>query len=99
MSEAERSKLERDIVTQRRALKRKSDQFNDDYTFRRNEEVSKIQKELIKAVQAVANANKYDIVLSDGVIYASPKVNITQTVIDYLNTNAKAGAGSKTNGN
>lgn len=92
MSEAERSKLEESIVNQRRLLKRKTDQFNDDYTFRRNEEVSKIQKQLIKAVQEVAHAQKFDIVLSDGVIFASPKVNITQTVIDYLNANAKKAA-------
>lgn len=94
MSESERSKLERDIIGQRRELKRKQDQFKEDLNFRQNEEVSQIQKEIIKAVQTVAKQHNYDIVLSDGVIHASPKVNITQMVIDYLNTHAKSDSGS-----
>jgi len=93
MSESERSKLERDIIGQRRELKRKQDQFRDDLNFRQNEEVSKIQKEIIKAVQTVARENNYDIVLSDGVIFASSKVNITDKVINYLKANSSSGTG------
>ena len=92
MSESERSKLERDIINQRRELKRKQDQFQDDVRFRQNEELTKIQKVIITAVQAVAKQHSYDIVLSDGVIFASPKVNITQMVIDYLKANTKSGS-------
>ena len=91
MSESERSKLERDIIGQRRELKRKQDQFRDDVNFRQNEEITKIQKVIIKAVQTVAKENNYDIVLSDGVIFASNKVNITGKVIEYLKTNPGAG--------
>jgi outer membrane protein len=90
MSEAERQKLERDIIAQRRELKRKSDQFQEDLTFRRNEEISKMQKDILTAVQAVAQQGNYDIVLYDGVIHASPKVNITQQVIDHLKARTPA---------
>lgn len=93
MSESERSKLERDIIGQRRELKRKQDQFRDDVNFRQNEEVTKIQKVIIQAVQAVAKDNNYDIVLSDGVIFASNKVNITQKVLDYLKADSSSGSG------
>ena len=85
MSEAERKKLERDIINQRRDMKRSQDEFREDLTFRRNEEIAKIQKEIVEAIQVVARENKFDIVLSDGVIYASPKVDMTSLVIDYLN--------------
>ena len=86
MSEAERSKLERDIINQRRELKRNQDQFREDLTFRRNEEIAKIQKEIIEAIQLVAADNTYDLVLSEGVIYAGTKVDMTQLVIDHLNS-------------
>ena len=92
MSEAERTKLERDIIAQRRELKRKSDQFREDLNFRQNEEISKIQKDIIEAVRIVAQQNNYDIVLYDGVIHASARVNITQQVIDQLKLKTPAPA-------
>lgn len=85
MNEAERKKLERDIINERRDLKRSQDEFREDLTFRRNEEIAKIQKEIVEAIQVVAKQNNFDIVLSDGVIYASQKVDMTSLVIDYLN--------------
>jgi len=84
MSEQERSNLERSIIEARRDLKRNQDEFREDLTFRRNEEMAKIQREVIEAIQTVAKENNYDVVLLEGVIYASPKVDMTQLVIDYL---------------
>lgn len=91
MSEGERSKLERDIVAKKRDLKRDQDEFREDLNFRRNEEFAKIQKKIVQAIQQVAKDNKYDVVLSEGVIYASEKVDISGLVIDYL----KKGSGGK----
>lgn len=84
MSETERSNLEREIINKKRELKREQDEFREDFNFRRNEEFSKIQKDIISAIQEVAKENNYDIVLSDGVIYASSKVDISSLVIEYL---------------
>lgn len=84
MSEAERNKLERDIISKKRDLKRTQDEFREDLNFRRNEEFAKIQKKIVEAIQQVAKDNKYDVILSEGVIYASSKVDISGMVIDYL---------------
>jgi outer membrane protein len=92
MSENERRKLERDIITERRELKRTQDEFREDLTFRRNEEIANIQKEIIEAIQEVAKQNNYDLVLSEGVIFASPKSDITQLVIDHLKKKRTGGA-------
>lgn len=88
MSETELRKLDRDIVLQQRDIKRKEEQYNDDLNFRKNEEISKVQKDIIEAIQAVAQQNSYDIVLGQGVYHASAKVNMTQQVLDYLSTKA-----------
>ena len=85
MSEAEVSKMERDILNKRRDLKRSQDEFREDINFRRNEELAKIQKLVFEAVQKVSKDNGYDIVLSEGVVYASKKADMTQLVIDALN--------------
>lgn len=85
MSEGEISKMERDILNKRRDLKRSQDEFREDINFRRNEELAKIQKLVLEAVQKVSKENGYDVVLSEGVIYASSKADMTQLVIDALN--------------
>lgn len=85
MSESERKKLERDIINQRRDLKRSQDEFREDLTFRRNEEIAKIQKEIVTAINAVAKTSGFDIILSEGVLFASSKVDISQQIIDHLN--------------
>ncbi len=84
MSESERKKLERDILTQTRDNKRNQDEFREDITFRRNDELANIQKEIVDAINTVARENEFDMVLNEGVLYATPKVDISQLVIDQL---------------
>ena len=78
------AKLERDIINERRDLKRNQDEFREDLTFRRNEEIAKIQKDIVDAINKIAQDNGFDMILNEGVIYASPKVDISQLVIDQL---------------
>jgi outer membrane protein len=84
MSEAEQQKLQKDVINMRRDLKRSQDEFREDLTFRRNEELTKIQKQIIQAIQTVAKQNNYDLVLSDGVVFAGTKVDMTDLVVDYM---------------
>jgi outer membrane protein len=84
MSESERGRLERDILSKRRELKRDQDEFREDVNFRRNEEFGKIQKQIVEAIRKVAADQKYDLVLGEGVIYASKTVDITDAVIKTL---------------
>lgn len=84
MSETERTRLERDINEKRRDLKRDSEEFREDVNFRRNEEFAKIQKQIVEAIQTIAAEQKYDLVLGEGVIFASKAVDITDMVIERL---------------
>ncbi|MCZ6804669.1 MAG: OmpH family outer membrane protein [Proteobacteria bacterium] len=84
MSEGERAKLERDIIAKKRDLIRSQNEFKEDLNFRRNEEFARIQKRIVQAIVQVAKDNNYDVVLSEGVIYASSRVDISELVIEYL---------------
>ena len=84
ISEAERKNLERDIINARRELKRNQDEFREDINFRLNEERTKIQKEVFEAIRVVGKENGYDLVLFDGVAYASSKADFSDLVITYL---------------
>lgn len=84
MSESERSKIERDILAKRRDLKRSQDEFRDDLNIRRNEVLAKLQKDMFEAVVNLAKEQNYDLVLTQGVVYSSDRVDITDSVLKKL---------------
>jgi outer membrane protein len=84
MSEEQQRKLEREILSQKRELKRSRDEFAEDFNIRRNEELAKMQREIALSIVALAKEMGYDLILENGVIYASDKVDITNTVIERL---------------
>jgi outer membrane protein len=84
MSESERSKLESDIRSKRRDLKRSQEEFRDDLNIRRNEVLAKLQKDMYEAVVALAKEQKFDLIMSQGVVYSSDKVDITASVLKKL---------------
>ena len=90
MSEAERSKLERDILTRRRELKRSQDEFRDDLNIRRNEVLTKLQKQMYEATLALAKEEDFDVILGQGVVYASDQVDITPMVLEKLSSEFEA---------
>ena len=89
MNEEDSSKLERKIYLLKREVQREEDQYKEDFSYRRNEILSSLQKEIVKAIQTVSEQNHYDIVLTSGVNWASSKINITPLVIDYLKKQEK----------
>ena len=84
MSVDQRSKLERDLRDGNRELSQKVTAYQDDFNARQNEELSKLQKTLVEEVQNYAQGQKFDLVLADGVIFASPVLDITPQVLSGL---------------
>lgn len=84
MSADQRSKAEKEIRDSARELERKGKELKDDSEAKRNEEIVKLQRMLGNEVREYAKAQNFDIVLMDGVIYATPAVNITDPVLAVL---------------
>ncbi|VAX09692.1 Periplasmic chaperone of outer membrane proteins Skp @ Outer membrane protein H precursor [hydrothermal vent metagenome] len=84
MSEAEVKRLERDIVSRRRKLKNAQDEFREDFNLRRNEEFNKLRRQVAEIVRQVGKDEALDMVFSDGVVYASKRVNISGKVLQKL---------------
>lgn len=89
MSQEQQRKLEREILSQKRDLKRSRDEFAEDFNIRRNEELSKMQREIAMSIVALAKEMGYDLILESGVIYASKRVDITDKVIARLKQDYK----------
>ncbi|MGH8645044.1 MAG: OmpH family outer membrane protein [Gammaproteobacteria bacterium] len=84
MSESERQKLERDIISARRDLRRDQTDFRDDLNLRRNEELGKLQRQVAETIRTVAKDQNFDVIVGEGVYYASERVDITDEVVKRL---------------
>jgi outer membrane protein len=89
LPEAERNRRQRDLVEQDRDLQRKRREFQEDLNQRRNEETAGIVERANKVIKSIFEGEKYDLILQD-VVFAGPRVDITEKVIKALNT-ASAG--------
>jgi outer membrane protein len=89
MGDAERRNLEKDLRDAQRELARKRDEFGEDYNIRRNEELSRLQKALMQEVETFAKANNYDLILGDGVLYATNAVDVTPQLLQRLEASSK----------
>ena len=94
MTDDQRAREEKDISDGERELQRKQTEAQDDYNARRNEELSTLQKSLIEKVRGYAKLQNYDLVVADGVIYATNAVDITPQVLASLQAAAPAGPAS-----
>ena len=86
MSEANRVKLERDILSQKRDYNRQREELREDFNLRRNEELGALQKKVFETIQNIAKQEQYDLVLTQPVLYAAPTIDITQRVLTQLNS-------------
>jgi outer membrane protein len=84
MSESERVNLEKDLLNRKRDAKRSQQEFSEDFSARRNEELGKIQRRVSEVTQALAKEQGFDLVIYDGVIYASEKIDVTAQVQQKL---------------
>ena len=84
MAEAERRNKERDLANLSRDLQRAQREFREDLNLRRNEELSALQERANKVIQQIAEAEKFDLILQDPVVYASQRIDITDQVIRAL---------------
>ena len=84
LSEDARVRLERELREMQRNVNRQKEDLRDELSFRRTEEVQKLEDQINQAVQEIARDNGYDLILSSPVVYADPTLDITQLILDQL---------------
>ena len=90
MGETERSNAEKELRDLQREVTRLQNEFREDLNLRQNEELGKLQRSLLKEVQDYAQAQGYDLIVGDGVLFASSAVNITNNVLQAVEANFQA---------
>ena len=84
MAENDRRNKERDLANMTRDLQRSQREFREDLNLRKNEELASMQERANKVIQQIAVDEKFDLIVQEPVIYASPRIDITDRVIKAL---------------
>jgi outer membrane protein len=84
MAEADRRNKERDLANMTRDLQRAQREFREDLNLRKNEELASLQERANKVIQQIAESEKFDLILQDPVVFASPRIDITERIIKAL---------------
>jgi outer membrane protein len=95
MTEDQRQRAEKELRDGARDFERAKGELQDDFTARRNEEMSRLQRTLGEEVRTYAKANNFDLVLTaDGVIYTNPSYDITPQVLAAMQAHGGGATGA-----
>jgi outer membrane protein len=93
MTEDQRQRAEKELRDGARDFERAKGELQDDFSARRNEEMSRLQRTLGEEVRTYAKANNYDLVFTaEVVIYATPNYDITPQVLAAMQAHGGAAA-------
>jgi len=84
MSQSEAQRLQNDIRSRTRKLKYAQDEFQEDLTLRQNELRTKLARQVQEVVVELAKELGIDLVLSEGLVYFSKRVDISDQVVERL---------------
>jgi outer membrane protein len=95
MTDDQRMREEQSLRAAERDWDTKQSELQDDANARRNEELSRLQRVLVDEVTKYAKAQNYDLVLAEGVIYATTAIDITPAILTRLEQEGvKSGTGA-----
>ena len=92
MSEADRIRTEREVRDLELNVQRRFKELQEDLNLRRNEEVGRMQRALLQEVQAYAKANGYQLIVSEGVLFAAEGIDITPQIVAAIKSKSPAPA-------
>ena len=84
IKESDRKNLEKEVRELRRKIKRDTDEFREELNVRQNEELRKLERLVLKVVAKIAETEKYDLIIHQGAIFASNRIDITDKVLAAL---------------
>ncbi len=90
MGETERRNAEKDLRDLQREVARLQNEFREDLNLRQNEEYGILQRSMLKEVQDYAQQQGFDLIVGDGVLFASSAMNITEQVLRVVEANYQA---------
>ena len=84
MTDSDKQKAQKKIQNSKIDVQRIERELREDIDIRRREEIGKLQQQINKSIEELAEKEKYDLILYQGVAYASKGIDITNDLIKAL---------------
>ena len=84
MNDSKRTALEKEVVNKKREYNRQQDELREDFNIRRNEALGNLQKNVHKVIIEIAKSENYDLVVTQPVLFASSRIDLTEHVLQEL---------------
>jgi outer membrane protein len=89
MSADEVQRLQNDIRNRDRKLKYAQGEFREDFALRQNELRTKLAQQVQEVVEELAKEKNIDLIISEGVVYYSKRIDISNQVVERLKAKFK----------
>ena len=84
MTEDKLNELKAKIIGKMQAYKQKEAALTQEVSTMRSQELAVLQKSVRGIIDEIAKADKFDLILSEGVVFTSDKLDITAKVLDKM---------------
>jgi outer membrane protein len=90
MSEEEMKRLQNDIRARKRRLRYARAELQEDFALRQSELRTKLVKQVEEVVRQIAKEQDIDLIVSEGVVYFSERIDISAAVVERLKEEFKS---------
>ncbi|MDH5387877.1 MAG: OmpH family outer membrane protein [Gammaproteobacteria bacterium] len=84
MTEDKLNELKTKLIGKVQMFKQMETTLNQEVSTMRNQELAVLQKAIRDIINDVAKKDKYDLILSEGVVFAADKLDITDIILDRM---------------
>lgn len=84
LTEAAYAQLDRESRTLERRVKRSEQDFREELNIQKNNEFKNVRVLVLEAIAQFGEQHEYDLIVSDGVLYANKRIDVTERILESL---------------
>ncbi len=84
LSEDDRLQLDREVRALERRIKRSEQDFREELNIQKNNEFKHVRERVLDAIARFGREHDYDLIVSDGVLYANERIDVTERILEAL---------------
>ncbi len=84
LPEADQLRLDRETRSLERRIKRSEQDFREELNIQKNSEFKKVRILVLEAIASFGKQNDYDLIVSDGVLFANKRIDVTERILENL---------------
>ena len=84
LSDVNRLAVERDARALERRIKRSEQDFREELNIQKNNEFKFVRERVLDAIARFGREHDYDLIVSDGVLYANERIDVTERILEAL---------------